>query len=60
MKLMIWGREDGELIKSMSLNESIECGMIVGDLLIVAGQSIVWVFMIDESQENPNPPLRLL
>ena len=60
MKLLIWGREDGKLIKSVSLNESIECGMIVGDLLIVAGQSIVWVFLIDESQNNPNPPLKFL
>jgi hypothetical protein len=60
MKVIIWDRDDGKLIKSVSLNESIECGMIIGDLLIVAGQSVVWVFLIDESQDNPNPPLRFL
>ena len=44
MKVMIWDRQDGKVIKSVSVNESIECGMIVDDFLIATGQSVVWVF----------------
>ena len=47
-KLMIWKRSNEKLYKQVSLTESPECGILCDDILIVAGSSLIYVYLVDD------------